>query len=399
LEVKAARLPDDASKMRTWTNLIGPNRRWRGVAMIYTVFAIIIMLGFCSFSVDLGRVQTVKTQLRRAADAAARAAAANLTGGTTATKTAASATAALNIADGKPVTIVTSTDVQFLNWTSKSNFTVLPSSTGANAVRVYCRRTKALGTAVPLLFGAVIGMPSCDVTAYSTAMIQTQTVTQYVSAISNPWLAGEPTGTQASEPSSQWVNSGSTPPHPWGYDIAGPTGAKAASGEPYGSPVSVGITVKPGWTIAFTNVSGMTSNVNTDTPAYTADGNGGTTFSIEHDATADGVSEHGIADVNTPINSLVAMFLDSGAPDTEGSAPAGLDFTSQSARDYAALSPLTRQPFYAGLGQTSGGVQQSVVVPAGATRLFLATMDGHEWSNNQGGFTATITETHISLVQ
>jgi hypothetical protein len=29
-------------------------------------------------------------------------------------------------------------------------------------------------------------------------------------------------------------------------------------------------------------------------------------------------------------------------------------------------------------------------VPEGATRLFLGTMDGHEWANNLGQFTITV---------
>ena len=46
--------------------------RRRGVAIIYIIVVLIVMLGFCSFAVDLGRVQTAKTELRRAADAAAQ---------------------------------------------------------------------------------------------------------------------------------------------------------------------------------------------------------------------------------------------------------------------------------------------------------------------------------------
>jgi hypothetical protein len=31
--------------------------------------------------------------------------------------------------------------------------------------------------------------------------------------------------------------------------------------------------------------------------------------------------------------------------------------------------------------------------------VFLGTMDGWEWSNNEGGFTVTITQTSIAIVQ
>src|SRR5580704_16624309 len=55
------------------------NSRRHGVAIIYVIVVLIVMIGFCSFAVDLGRVQTAKTELRRATDAAARAGIANLT--------------------------------------------------------------------------------------------------------------------------------------------------------------------------------------------------------------------------------------------------------------------------------------------------------------------------------
>ena len=51
---------------------------------------------------------------------------------------------------------------------------------------------------------------------------------------------------------------------------------------------------------------------------------------------------------------------------------------------------MLKQTFYVGDGLTSGGVQQGRIVPAGATRLYLGTMDGYEWSNNSGAFTARV---------
>jgi len=48
-----------------------------------------------------------------------------------------------------------------------------------------------------------------------------------------------------------------------------------------------------------------------------------------------------------------------------------------------------RQPFYIGDGRRSTGEVQHVVVPTGATRLFIGTMDGYEWNNNVGGFNVT----------
>src|SRR5580698_1997669 len=100
------------------------NRR-RGMAIVFVIMVMAAMLGFCSLAVDLAHVQTTKTELRRAADAAARAAVANLANGTTAAQNAAIAMAANNLADSAAV-VVPTTDIQFLNWTSKTNYTVLP---------------------------------------------------------------------------------------------------------------------------------------------------------------------------------------------------------------------------------------------------------------------------------
>jgi hypothetical protein len=36
------------------------------------------------------------------------------------------------------------------------------------------------------------------------------------------------------------------------------------------------------------------------------------------------------------------------------------------------------------------GTTQTFVVPQGATRLFIGTMDSYEWNNNVGKYTTTI---------
>jgi hypothetical protein len=95
---------------------------------------------------------------------------------------------------------------------------------------------------------------------------------------------------------------------------------------------------------------------------------------------------------------MIGVFLDNNVPDTDGKVPAGQDFSTQTERDYNSIEPDLRQSFYVGAGQTSTSDQQTIIVPPGATRLFLGTMDGHEWSNNLGGFNATISQFEIELV-
>jgi hypothetical protein len=122
-------------------------------------------------------------------------------------------------------------------------------------------------------------------------------------------------------------------------------------------------------------------------------------------------SEHGISNILTPINSVVGVFMDQngatyGADSTQEAkesnspgTPTGLNFGTSSAQNYLELEPQLNQTFYVGDGTTaSGGTQQIIVVPNNAYALFLGTMDGHEWSNNAGGFTATITQYQVEIV-
>jgi Flp pilus assembly protein TadG len=408
-------------------NWDGQRRRFRrhGSVMVYLIIAIVVLLGFCAMAVDLTRTEVAKTELQRVADACARAAVANIYQGTTAVRNAASAVAGQMEVDGTAISL-NNADIQIGNWNSSAE-TFTQNGTPNNAVRIYVRRTTANGNPLPMLFAGVLGKPTIDVQAVSTAALDTaNTESDYVNATSDPWLAGESSGTQASEPDPGYPNSD----HQWKYDIAGTYGgtnpSKDAYGdpryEPYGSPDQVGFSVTPG-DIITVSVPENSSNVAGNDPAYGAntyaDGDNNGTYAIYSDDAASNSSapgytgagntnsaadatgsEHGMSNIATPINSLTGVFLDNNVPDTEDSTiPPGLDFSTQSERDYTSIDPELRQPFYAGDGTTSGGTQQTIVVPAGATRFFLGTMDGHEWSNNVGGFNVTITQMSISLVQ
>ncbi len=98
---------------------------------------------------------------------------------------------------------------------------------------------------------------------------------------------------------------------------------------------------------------------------------------------------NGIADVRGPIDALMGVFLDPDQPNFFAP-PAALDFSTEASRDYLTLSPVLRQVFYIGDGLTSLGDRQKIIVPEGATRLFLGGLDGMEWSNNPGGFSVQV---------
>jgi Flp pilus assembly protein TadG len=146
----------------------------RGIAAVYSILMLMVLCGLVSMGVDLGRVQLAKTELRSAADGAARAAAGGLPMGVSQAKTNAAATAAANLCDGSPVVIDQTQDIEFGMWDGTARtFTVLTGSAqnSANAVRVTARRTAARGTAIPLVFARLVGKSTCDINAVSIAKL------------------------------------------------------------------------------------------------------------------------------------------------------------------------------------------------------------------------------------
>jgi Flp pilus assembly protein TadG len=126
----------------------------RGATFIYCVVAVVAVCGIVSFGVDLGRVQLTKTELQRAADAAARYAATGLADGTYLAK--AQAVAAENPCDGVTLSL-TAQDVESGMW---ANGAFTPGGASPNAVRITARREASRGNAVPLVFAAVAGKSS-----------------------------------------------------------------------------------------------------------------------------------------------------------------------------------------------------------------------------------------------
>jgi Flp pilus assembly protein TadG len=370
--------------------------RPQGMAILYLAILMVTLVAVCSLAVDFGRYELCKTEMQRAVDNAARAGAFKLaTSYTVALSTATSVSnanylEARTIGSNGNVTV----SVQLLNWTNSSTYTVLVPATynQANAVRV------TMTYNVPLVFGAVIGIPTKPASRSATALLSVSSQSIYVGANGNIWLAGEPTGTQGSDTSSNWQGQNVNPNHPWQYDIAGPVGGTAADGEPYASPVQPSISLVQGALIMVSGVSGAGSPGTQGSMSNAQGALNGVTNSSGDDWAANNGSEHGIADVWMPTCAISAVFLGSAVPDGTA-APAALDFSTGASCDYSTLSPKVKQPFYVGTGQTSSSTQQTIIVPNGATRLFLGMMDNQEWSNNRGGYNATITQRYVQTVQ
>jgi len=185
-----------------------------------------------------------------------------------------------------------------------------------------------------------------------------------VSGKCNPWLAGATNGTTADT-----------------NDVA-----------PAESPFEVaGFILVPGSAFSFTVSGGVNHDGGVPSPP-----DGDIAKLHRHRAGA----EHGISDINTaPYNCLLGVFLSADLPDGFP-APSPLDFSTQAKRDYTVLSPLLKQVFFIGDGRTSVGVvTQKVIVPTGATRLFLGPMDTYGWYNNSGSFTVEVAYAQSPLLR
>jgi Flp pilus assembly protein TadG len=351
-----------AEYVRPITRAARMRRRRAGIAAVYGLISLIALCGIASLAVDWGHVQLVKSELRTAADAAARAGAYRAISTTTNStiRNSVKTAAAYNKADGTTVTLANA-DIDVGNWNST---TKVFSTTGTkNAVRVRARRAAASGNAVALAWGRLVGRSTCDVTVTSTATYTTTPLPSFATNKSNPWLAGMPAGTTAN-----------------GYDSA-----------PASSPTQLGGTLTAGTALTFV-AEGKTSNQQGVEEEYEPDGN---LNWIIHNYPG---AENGIADLKAPISSLVAVFLDDSQPNSTA-APAALDFTTPTSRDFSSLSPALKQPFFIGDGKRANGATQSFVVPVGATRLFVGSMDGQQWSDNAGGFTVTVNGAPTTRIQ
>lgn len=141
--------------------------RPRGFALIWCLVYLIAFAALCSLAVDLGRVQLAKTELMRAAEAAARAGAAQLGSGTATAQATAISVAAQNTVDGNPL-VLQAADIQCGYYDSTNN-TFTTATSNYNAVRVTAKCLKSRGTGISLTWGKVVGADNCDVTAVAMA--------------------------------------------------------------------------------------------------------------------------------------------------------------------------------------------------------------------------------------
>ena len=358
----------------------------RGLTLIGATVSLTVLLGMSSFALDLGRVNLAKTELHRTADAAARAGAAALSFDSATARGQARVWAKANKVDNRALAD-SSITVTVGVWSDTAHVfrTALIAGEAPNAVRVELTRPAVGPESIPLMWGSLIGTNGCQVRAEAIAeYIPGVNVNQQVEGTANPFLAGMPNGSTASN-----VN-----PHN-SKDKAGDELSPDLNKRKQ-SPQPVPIAVTPGDVISFDEPAQGTVRHDPNLAFYSPDGqldavgHNNLTTNDSGSYTSNYYNDNGIADMKAPINALAGVFTGDAAPNASA-APANLDFSSPASRDFSSLSPLNKQTFFIGDGTDSGGMKQTFIVPQGATKLYLATWDFYEWNNNAGNRVIKIT--------
>lgn len=198
-----------------------------------------------------------------------------------------------------------------------------------------------------------------------------QTVNLAVAGNGDLWLAGMPDGSTAD-----------------GADVA-----------PFQSPTQVtGLNLGAGGYLTFAATGAVNNNGGVPGPAENRPDGGFNDGNFEYGVHRAG-AQNGIGDVRMPMNALMGVFLSIDAPNLTA-APASVDFENN--LDYTTFSPVLKQPFFIGNGltgiRTETGAAQRIIIPLGATRLYLAPMDQFDYFDNQGGFNVTVSQVTPTVV-
>jgi hypothetical protein len=145
--------------------IIEDTQRRRGVAAIFSVIILVVLLGFTALTVDVGHIYNVRAELQNAADAAALAGLQMLPDQSLALKTAREYG---NMNHAQFGSIIGDSDVVLGNWSWDTN-SFAGGDTPVNALNVFTHRSKKNGNPVSLFFAPIFGKHSTEVSASATA--------------------------------------------------------------------------------------------------------------------------------------------------------------------------------------------------------------------------------------
>lgn len=133
-------------------------RSRRGVVAVLAAVLMVVMVGMIAFSIDIGYLAVVRSQLQTAADSAALAGAGAMNLSSADVQAIAQQFASANSVSGRSIQL-NANDIEYGNWdTSTRLFT--PSASLGNAIRVTARTSSATGGETPLFFGGIFNMRS-----------------------------------------------------------------------------------------------------------------------------------------------------------------------------------------------------------------------------------------------
>jgi hypothetical protein len=330
----------------------------------------VIMLAMVSLGLDYGRIQMIKTELQRCADATARGALqmyANDGSAVANVVTPMMASQAYNPVDANSGISPTAA-ITWGYWNASSK-TFTAGSGSPMAVQVTISRTAANRNAVPLTFPTFNGLSgisnSCDVSATSIAVLQpAQTTASTVPGTADIWLSGMGATAVAGDVD--------TPAN------AAPTLAmNVTAGTVLTFSTTGGTGYKQG--VALAGPDGMPNNV-----VYHAE--------FSQTGAFNGL-QNGIQTITAPTSALLAVFLTGAAPNTVTPPSSGLDYSTSNSQNQAGYTSLqVQQPFFVGNGTNSSGVTQSFMVPPGATRLYLGAFDQVDNADDTGSLSVSTTQ-------
>jgi hypothetical protein len=143
-------------------------RSRRGATIVLAAILLVAMLAMIAFSLDVGYIVLVRTQLQVAADASAMAAVGSLGSPPGEVIDVAKQYAAYHFGGGVPVQLIDK-DVEFGNWDTTTRI-FAPTAEVGNAIRVTARRDSSTNGESPLFFANVFGKRSFSMSASAVAM-------------------------------------------------------------------------------------------------------------------------------------------------------------------------------------------------------------------------------------
>ncbi len=160
--------------MRKWNK---PTNRRRGVALIWVVITLLMLVGFAGLALDTGFILLVRNQLQNATDASALAGVRVVRDGAVDARLAAVGIGLANDAAKAPVQLAMNDanaadgDIVIGRY-HRGDDLFTPTLDWPNAVKVVARRTDtSLGGPLPIIFGRVFGVDTVNLTTPAIAMI------------------------------------------------------------------------------------------------------------------------------------------------------------------------------------------------------------------------------------